>query len=347
MNPDSVLKDNETPYTVFTPYKNKWLKDPLPLPSDCLPSPAFLPPLPDNISSMILPIAEPVAGFPATADEAQRRLADFASNGLYHYHTERDRLDLEGTSRLSPYLRFGLLSVRECFSRANLALLKTPSADGKEEIISWINELIWREFFTMILYHNRQVLRGPFREALAAIPWRDAPEDFQAWQQGQTGFPIVDACMRQMLNTGWMHNRGRMIVASFLTKDLLINWQKGEAWFMAHLVDGDPAANNGGWQWTAGTGTDAAPYFRIFNPTLQGKKFDPDAEFIARWVPELAELPPKYRHEPWKLNAAKAGRLNFQLDRNYPERIVDRSLARERTLAAYRFAREQAADKTP
>ena len=270
--PDAVRKDNRTPYTVFTPYKNKWLKDPLPLPSDCLPSPAFLPPLPDNISSMILPVAEPVAGFPATADEAQRRLADFASNGLYHYHTERDRLDLEGTSRLSPYLRFGLLSVRECFSRANLALLKTPSADGKEEIISWINELIWREFFTMILYHNRQVLRGPFREALAAIPWRDAPEDFQAWQQGQTGFPIVDACMRQMLNTGWMHNRGRMIVASFLTKDLLINWQEGEAWFMAHLVDGDPAANNGGWQWTAGTGTDAALYFRIFNPTLQGEE---------------------------------------------------------------------------
>ena len=343
--PDSVLKDNRESYTVYTPYKNKWLQKPMPLPPDKLPSPTHLPPLPEGITSHILPTAQPVPGFTASANEAQRRLTQFTAEGLFHYQTTRDRLDLDGTSCLSPYLRFGLLSVRECFALANQQLLKTSDEDVRNEIQTWINELIWREFFTMILSSNSQVLDGPFREELAAIPWRTAPADLQAWQQGQTGFPVVDACMRQMLNTGWMHNRGRMIVASFLTKDLLINWQEGEAWFMAHLVDGDPAANNGGWQWTAGTGTDAAPYFRIFNPILQGKKFDPNGDFIARWVPELAKLPPKFRHEPWKLKETEALHYHFELGRDYPERIVDRSISRERTLAAYQFAREQSKER--
>ena len=343
--PDSVLKADNTPYTIYTPYKNKWLQKPLPLPPDCLPAPTALPSLPEHLSSIDLPKAEPVTDIPAAAEEAQQRLDFFVENGLFRYQTERDRLDLEGTSRLSPYLRFGLLSVRECFAHANLALLQTSNPKAKAEIRTWINELIWREFFTMILFHNPQVLRGPFREELAAIPWRDASEDLQAWRQGRTGFPVVDACMRQMLATGWMHNRGRMIAASFLTKDLLINWQEGEAWFMAHLVDGEPAANNGGWQWTAGTGTDAAPYFRIFNPILQGKKFDPDGEYIARWVPELAKLPPKFRHEPWKLKETEAIHYHFKLGRDYPKRIVDRSISRERTLNAYQFAREQAKEK--
>ncbi|MBG0786184.1 MAG: deoxyribodipyrimidine photo-lyase [Anaerolineaceae bacterium] len=340
--PDSVLKGNSAPYTIYTPYKNKFLLDPLPLPADCLPIPKTLPPLPEGLPSDELPAAVPVPGFAASATEAQRRLADFAGDGLLHYQTNRDRLDLDGTSCLSPYLRFGLISVRECFAGAHLALIKAPNPEEKGEIQTWINELVWREFFIMILARHPRVLDGPFREELAAIPWRNAPMDLQAWQQGQTGFPIIDACMRQMLNTGWMHNRGRMVVASFLTKDLLINWQEGETWFMAHLVDGDPAANNGGWQWTAGTGTDAAPYFRIFNPILQSKKFDPDGAFIAHWVPELANLPPKFRHEPWKMTPGEASRLNFKPGLDYPERIVDRSVARGRTLAAYQFTREQA-----
>jgi deoxyribodipyrimidine photo-lyase len=146
--------------------------------------------------------------------------------------------------------------------------------------------------------------------------------------------------MRQLLATGWMHNRGRMIVASFLTKDLLINWQEGEAWFMHNLVDGDPAANNGGWQWSAGTGTDAAPYFRIFNPITQGLKFDPDGDYIARWVPELRHLPIPFRHEPWKLDPADAERFGFRLGTDYPQRIVDHAFARQRTLEAYKAARE-------
>jgi deoxyribodipyrimidine photo-lyase len=209
-----------------------------------------------------------------------------------------------------------------------------------------MDELVWREFYTAILYHFPRVIDGPFREDYQNIPWRDAPEDLRAWQQGQTGYPIVDACMRQLLETGWMHNRGRMIAASFLTKDLLINWQAGEAWFMKNLVDGDPAANNGGWQWSAGTGTDAAPYFRIFNPILQGQKYDADGTYIARWVPELQNLPPKYRHEPWKLSPQDAKKYNFTLGKDYPHPLVDHSFARQRTLNAYRTARENTPEES-
>ncbi len=204
-----------------------------------------------------------------------------------------------------------------------------------------MNELVWREFYTAILFHFPRVMKESFREAYNDIPWRDSPEDLLAWQSGETGYPIVDACLHQLIKTGWMHNRGRMIVASFLTKDLLINWQKGEEWFMANLIDGDPAANNGGWQWTAGTGTDAAPYFRIFNPVLQGKKFDPDGAFISKWLPKFQDLPVRFRHEPWKLSENEAEKYHFQLDRDYPHRIIDHSFARQRALHAYKSARNK------
>ncbi|MGB1252302.1 MAG: FAD-binding domain-containing protein, partial [Candidatus Promineifilaceae bacterium] len=161
-----------------------------------------------------------------------------------------------------------------------------------------------------------------------------------AWKEGKTGYPIVDAAMRQLNQTGWMHNRARMIVASFLTKDLLINWQWGERWFMQQLLDGDHAANNGGWQWAAGTGTDAAPYFRIFNPTSQGKKFDPDGDYVRRWVPELSAVPTKVIHEPWKLGPMEQKIYGCVLGADYPERIVDHKWARTETLAAYKLARE-------
>ena len=166
---------------------------------------------------------------------------------------------------------------------------------------TWLNELIWREFYMAILYHFPHVLEQAFREDLRDILWRNDPADFAAWCEGRTGYPVVDAAMRQLVQTGWMHNRARMIAASFLVKDLLVDWRWGERFFMQHLVDGDPAANNGGWQWTAGVGTDAAPYFRVFNPSLQGAKFDPDGEYVRRWVPELAQVPTKYIHEPWKM----------------------------------------------
>jgi len=339
-HPMAILKDDGDPYIVYTPYKNKWYEEPVPTPADCLPIPKSLPPLPENLESETLPIAdETISDFPGTAHEAQKRLNDFINNNIHKYKSQRDRLDKDGTSRLSPYLRFGLISPREAFAQAQIAFIQAKEDKERSEIRTWMDELVWREFYTAILYHFPNVMEGPFREDYEDISWRNAPEDLQAWQQGQTGYPIVDACMRQLLNTGWMHNRGRMIVASFLTKDLLINWQEGESWFMANLVDGDPAANNGGWQWSAGTGTDAAPYFRIFNPILQSQKHDPDGQYIAKWVPELRDLPVKYQHEPWKLSGREAKKYNFKLSEDYPQQIVDHKFARERTLNAYKSAR--------
>ena len=335
-NPDAILKDDGDPYVVYTPYKNKWYESPLPTPADCLPAPDSLPPLPKRITSKDLPPAEPVPDFPGTAKEAQDRLTKFTNDGIHHYQSRRDRLDLNGTSRLSPYLRFGLLSAREAFAHAQIAYLQADGDKDRSEIRTWMDELVWREFYIAILYHFPYVMDGPFRDKYQDVPWRDAPEDLKDWQAGRTGFPIVDACMRQLNQTGWMHNRGRMIVASFLTKDLLINWQEGEAWFMAHLVDGDPAANNGGWQWSAGTGTDAAPYFRIFNPVLQGQKYDPDGAFIARWVPALKKLPEKFRHEPWKMTEEEAQKYDFTKGHDYPERLVEHKFARKRALDAYK-----------
>jgi len=337
-HPDDILKADGAPYVVFTPYKRVWYERGLPTPADLLPAPDILPPLPADLKSAPLPAAAPVPAFPATAQTAQQRLSDFLDQGLLHYQSQRDRLDLDGTSRLSPYLRFGLLSTRECFARAQVTFPQAKTDAARQEIRTWMDELVWREFYSAILYHFPKVMQGPFREGYARIAWREAPADLQAWQQGQTGYPVVDAALRQLLATGWMHNRGRMIAASFLAKDLLINWQEGEAWFMANLVDGDPAANNGGWQWTAGTGTDAAPYFRVFNPVLQGKKFDPNGEYIAQWVPELAGLPPKFRHEPWKLSPAQQSQYHFRPGQTYPERIVDHAEARERALEAYQAA---------
>ncbi len=338
-HPTEILKGDGDPYIVFTPYKNKWYGQPLPTPADCLPAPQQLPPVPKGLHSDSLPSTEPVRHFPGTATEAQKRLTTFTTNGIRHYKSQRNRLDLNGTSKLSPYLRFGLISVREAFAHAQIALLQAREDHEREEIRTWANELVWREFYTAILYHFPKVMEGAFREDYQNIPWRDAPEDLRAWQTGQTGYPIVDACMHQLSETGWMHNRGRMIVASFLTKDLLINWQDGETWFMDNLVDGDPAANNGGWQWSAGTGTDAAPYFRIFNPVLQGQKYDPEGAFIAQWVPALNKLPVKYRHEPWKMADEEAKKFGFQLGKDYPPRLVDHQFARQRTLDAYKTAR--------
>lgn len=340
-HPTRVLKDDGDPYIVYTPYKNKWYEEPLPSLSDCIPSPRQLPPVPQGLDSIDLPSSNEVAEFPGKTAEAQQRLKDFIESGIHHYKSQRDQLALDGTSQLSPYLRFGLISIREAFAQAQIAFIQAKGEPARAGIRTWMNELVWREFYTAILYHFPHVMTGPFREDYRDIPWRAAPEDLQAWQAGQTGYPIVDACMRQLLTTGWMHNRGRMIAASFLTKDLLINWQVGEAWFMHNLVDGDPAANNGGWQWTAGTGTDAAPYFRIFNPVLQGKKYDTDGVYIARWVPELEKLPQALRHEPWTMSADESRKYDFQLGRDYPQPIVDHFFARDRTLEAYRAAREK------
>ncbi len=329
LHPLLVHKAGGAPYTVFTPFARAWKTL---LPSDLGPLPALdsLPPLPP-LTSEPLPVAPEQPLFPSGEAEAQRRLQNFISNQIYNYAGERNRMDLEGTSALSPYLRFGMLSMRQAVAAAQLAIRSAPGPAQLASAETWLNELIWREFYIYILYHFPRVSRTPFNPTLANIPWRAAGTDFEAWCAGQTGVPVVDAGMRQLAASGWMHNRARMITASYLVKDLLINWQLGERWFMQNLLDGDPAANNGGWQWTAGTGTDAAPYFRIFNPLLQSRKFDPHAAYIRTWVPELAGLPEDTIHAPWEKGLSIPG---------YPPRpLIEHTLVKERTLRAYHHSK--------
>jgi deoxyribodipyrimidine photo-lyase len=329
-HPTQVLSRQQTPYTIFTPFYRAWRALPLPAASDYRPAPTQIP-LPRGLPrSVALPEWSNNPAFPPGEIEAQRRLARFLERSVSAYATRRDLPADAGTSELSPYLRFGMLAPRT----AVLGALTQPA--GGEGAATWLKELVWREFYLAVMYHFPHVLQTAFNPRFRAIPWRAAREDLSAWQQGRTGYPIIDACMRQLLTTGWMHNRGRMVVASFLAKDLLIDWRHGEQWFMDRLVDGDPAANNGGWQWAAGVGTDAAPYFRIFNPILQGEKFDPDGVFVRRYVPELAGMPRRYIHRPWEMPPGELALLGIKLGEHYPRPIVDRALVKVRTLAAYR-----------
>ncbi len=338
---DLVCKADGTPYTVFTPFSRAWKALPLPEAGALLPAPVSMPPLPD-IRSVPIP-AEPAlpaeVPFPPGEAEAQRRLRTFAGGAIYHYSDSRDRMDLDGTSRLSPYLRFGMISARQTVLSALRAREAAPHGQARTGAETWLNELIWREFYMSILAHFPHVLEQSFRANLRNIAWENDEDAFAAWCEGRTGYPVVDAAMRQLVETGWMHNRARMIVASFLVKDLLIDWRRGERFFMQHLVDGDPAANNGGWQWTAGTGTDAAPYFRVFNPTLQGKKHDPEGAYVRRWLPELAGVPDKYIQEPSKMPQDVQREVGCIIGQDYPAPIIDHAWARERALHAYRQAR--------
>ena len=234
----------------------------------------------------------------------------------------------DATSRLSPYLRFGAISIRACFREAREAAADDVRA--ARGIGKWLDELVWREFYAAILASFPHVLRGAFRREYDGVRWDDDPRGFGAWCEGRTGYPFVDAGMRQLRETGWMHNRVRMVVASFLAKDLLIDWRRGERFFLQRLVDGDPASNDGGWQWAASTGTDAQPYFRIFNPVAQGLRFDPDGVYVRRYVPELARLAGAAAHAPWKSPGAAA---------DYPAPIVDHAERREEALARYREVR--------
>lgn len=326
-HPQTVVKADGSPYTIFTPFSRAWKNLPLSASAAAWRPPSRLPPVPD-LFSIPIPDGSAPDGFPAGESEALHRLEKFAAGPIVTYAANRDRLDINGTSSLSPYLHFGMLSTRQVFRTAAAAIHECEQEHidprGPQ---TWMEELIWREYYHSILYHFPDVLRQSFNPHLRAIAWNQSSDDLEAWQQGQTGFPVVDACMRQLLQTGWMHNRGRMIAASFLVKDLLINWQAGEGWFMRQLIDGDSAANNGGWQWTAGTGPGAAPYFRVFNPVLQGKKFDPTGDFIRTWVPQLAHLPTQAIHEPWLLGQPITG---------YPSRMVDHSAARLRLIVAYK-----------
>ena len=220
-------------------------------------------------------------------------LNEFCDQALYHklfrYGTQRDFPAIDGTAQLSPHLRFGTVGIRQVWAATIMAEAQVRSDEELKSLTTWRQELAWREFYHHVLYHFPQLADGPYRLQMAGFPWENDPDKFAAWTAGRTGFPIVDAAMRQLNQTGWMHNRCRMIVASFLTKDLLINWQWGEQYFMEHLIDGELAANNGGWQWSASSGMDSKP-LRIFNPSFQAKKYDPEATYIRQWLPELRGL---------------------------------------------------------
>ncbi len=345
-HPLAVRKENGEPYTVFTPYSRAWKALPLPSDDDLLPKPQMIR-TPDGLDTLALPpipAAFDPSNFVPGETQAQQRLKTFMEGdpaSIYRYETQRDRMDLDGTSQLSPYLRFGMLSAKQALVAAAKAISKANQKEDKNSANIWLNELIWREFFQSILFNFPYVRKISFRENLRQIEWENNPVDFQAWCNAETGYPIVDAAMRQLSEMGWMHNRARMIVASFLVKDLLIDWRWGERWFMQHLIDGDPAANNGGWQWSAGTGTDAAPYFRIFNPILQGQKFDPQGDYVRRWVPELKSVPTKFIHKPWEMSLDVQQSSSCILGKHYPHPIIDHRFARERALERFRVAKDK------
>lgn len=343
--PTTVLKANGKPYTVYTPYSKSWKSLLSPQPGDLLSAPEHIA-TPSHLSSEDIPIEPelpPTVPFQPGEAAAQKRLQAFAAGEqapVYQYAEQRNRPDLESTSQLSPYLRFGMLSARQAVVAALQAQAQAPNKEARKGAETWLNELIWREFYMAILHHFPHVRGQSFRPKFENILWDNNEAAFAAWCEGCTGYPIVDAAMRQLAQSGWVHNRTRMITASFLVKDLLIDWRWGERWFMQHLVDGDPAANNGGWQWTAGTGVDAAPYFRVFNPVLQSKKFDPNGEYIRRWVPELANVPSKYIHEPAKMPFSEQRQTGCIIGQDYAKPIINHAWARERTLATYNQAKE-------
>lgn len=301
----------------------------LPIPEAQAPLALHSDPLPTCVEGFTTPSAELREYWPAGEDHALQRLTDFADERMSWYQDRRDIPGVDGTSQLSPYLAAGVLSPRQCLHAA-LRINQGEFESGNSGAVTWINELLWREFYKHILVGYPRVSRHrAFRPETEALPWRNVPDELLAWQTGRTGIPLIDAAIRQLLATGWMHNRLRMVVAMFLTKNLLIDWREGERFFMRHLIDGDLAANNGGWQWSASTGTDAAPYFRIFNPFSQSRKFDPDGRFIRHWLPELAALEKRDIHEPSSLGGlfSPAG---------YPSLMVDLSRSRERALDAFK-----------
>jgi deoxyribodipyrimidine photo-lyase len=343
VEPEELLTGGGTPYGVYTPYFRRWLEQVDA--SAPLPAPKKLPPLPTSkptstvdrtlLDAHAAPTAQ-IDQLPVPGERAARKYADAWRKSINKYADRRNTLaDNAGTSRLSAALHIGLLSARELVAR-QLPLPPVQEGERSGERL-WVSQIAWRDFYTQVLWHAPHAAQSAWRPSYDAIKWSADQRLLEAWKGGKTGYPVVDAGMRQLAATGFMHNRARMITASFLTKDLLIDWREGEAHFLRHLVDGDVAANNGGWQWCAGSGTDAQPYFRIFNPVTQAGNFDPDGEYVRRWVPELAALQTPAIHAPWAhpMALAEAG---ITLGVQYPEPIIDHAEARQRTLAAYSAA---------
>lgn len=330
--PSEIRTGNGEPYRVFTPFLRTWTK---------LRKPGIVArprnvTVPDKVESLPLPSLahwglEPAAPGIVEAGEkaAHARLGRFVRDGLARYGAVRDIPSIASTSRLSQDLRFGVLSPRQIYGACSEALRNAPHAERMNGE-KFLAEIAWREFYIHILHHFPGVLDGPFNPKFHKLEWPGTDEDFERWCAGRTGFPIVDAAMRELLHTGFMHNRARMITAMFLTKDLHVHWQRGEEWFLRQLVDGEIASNNGGWQWSAGTGADAAPYFRIQNPWSQTKRFDPDGTYIRQWVPEIAHLPAARFMEP--------PAPGLSLAKDYPAPMVEHSAERERTLELFAAA---------
>ena len=340
--PGSVVGRDGRPLRVFTPFYKACLA--AAPPASPVPAPRRLRPLASEPASERLEEWELRPKTPDWAGglreawrlgeaSAGERLAAFCTGELGRYHRDRDRPEPAATSRLSPHLHFGEISARTVWDAvASNAGHERQVSPGAED---YLRELCWREFYSDIIARNPHVADEPLQKRFAAFPWRDDPAGLRAWQRGCTGYPLVDAGMRQLWRTGWMHNRVRMITASFLIKHLLIPWQTGEAWFWDTLIDADLGNNAGGWQWVAGCGTDAAPYFRIFNPVMQGERFDPAGAYVRRWVPELARLPDRFIHRPWQASPVELAAAGVRRGIDYPSPIVDHAEARRRALGAF------------
>lgn len=340
--PEQVRNKQGLPFRVFTPFWRHCLgrsqpESPLPAPK-AIPAPAAWP------ASMALEDLELVpsgANWPEGLldawapgeDAALSKLDDFTERGVHQYATDRDRPDLaDGTSRLSPHIRFGEIGPRTIWQRVVAGTRSRQTAEGAS---TFLKEIGWREFCYHLLHHFPQLPEREFQSLFQEFPWQQYPAGLRSWQIGRTGVPIVDAGMRQLRRTGWMHNRVRMIVASFLTKNLLIDWRAGQDWFWDNLVDADIANNSAGWQWVAGCGADAAPYFRIFNPVLQGRKFDPSGDYVREFVTELSEVELRRIHEPWAMNEQEQQDSGVRIGTTYPEPMVELADSRNRALTAY------------
>jgi len=345
--PMQVLKKDETPYRVFTPYyRNGCLSQahpryPLPVPSEINYVSA------KNLNSISIEELELLPSIPwdktisemwnISEEGAQDKLSRFINEAIEDYNDDRNIPSIKGTSQLSPYLHFGLLSPHQAW----YAVLDAFNGDTEKKGVDvFLSELGWREFSYYLLFHFPTISHENFNSKFDAFPWRKDAKALKAWQFGNTGVPIVDAGMRELYQTGYMHNRVRMIVGSFLVKNLLIDWREGERWFWDCLLDADSASNAASWQWVAGSGADASPYFRIFNPILQGEKFDKQGEYVKQYCPELKDLPNKYIHKPWDAPQEVLDKANIELDIDYPQAIVDLKASRQRALDAFASTKE-------
>lgn len=344
--PQTVRNRSGNPYRLFTPFHRH--VSTLTPPGETLPAPARIPPPPSLPAGAALETLALLPNHPWAnamlkhwrpgAAGAATALEAFTEDGAEGYPELRDLPGVKGVSSLSPHLHFGELSPRQIWNHLgdHADRDRAPFRTGAE---TYLRQLVWREFAYHLLFHFPRTVDAPFNPRFRRFPWRKDEEGLRAWRRGRTGYPMVDAGMRELWATGWMHNRARMVVASFLTKHLLVHWQQGARWFWNTLVDADLANNTLGWQWTAGCGADAAPYFRIFNPVAQGQRFDADGRYVRRWIPELERVPDRWLHRPWQAPAGALRGAGLRLDLDYPRPIVEHRRARERALAAYRRTR--------